>query len=397
MPRRLTPFARILAAGIVLRLILVFSLPLYPARNPLPGYNDEPMHLQYVRYLDEWGRWPIWSAEESRSDSLVDEYPQPPLYYAAALPAYRVGEWIRVGCGLYGARLVSVFFGIVAALFVFWSARRLTGDHRTALGALAAAALAPNSVVFSSLVTNDAMLFGFAAMAFHSVLLSRAGEGGAVRQVKTGLMLGVAVWGKMTALALLPLGLWAAPRGVSRDDRLMARWRVLVVAICAVMPLVVWNVSHYGQVAPTVSIYTPEETLGRSGGGLSHPVQAAKYLLRTAAQPLEKAWGSPLEKGTSLVWVAGALLLTAIGWWSLRRSSDRWLLVAGILFPLAALGYYNIRFFQIEFRLLGPAFAPLAILAGAGMGRLKLPLWAQGLFWAGPILILPIITTTLLG
>jgi hypothetical protein len=397
----------LLAIGLGIRLFYVFATPLYPAQTILPGYNDEPLHLQYIHYMVEWRSIPIWYPEESATNPMVDEYGQSPLYYVMAIPAYKAGEFLGEGWGLYGARLTSLFFGIVAAMFVYWSAVRLTNDKRVALGAFSLALLSPNAVIFSSLVTNDSALACVSTMAFHSLLIANAGEGGTVRQVKTGIYLGLAVWAKMSAIALLPLALFAASNrsmssglslttpeqckedGPSRVDLWIARWRTLITATAVAAPLIVWYAAHYGLGMPMVERYSPEVAMHVSGGGMFHPVMAIKAVLRTAVMPFEQSWGSPLEKMLTVGCVLIATFLTIIGLREIWRSSYRILVLTSIALLAGALAVHNIRMFQVEFRLFAPILTPLAILLALGAAKLKLPIAAQSIIWVAPLLVLP--------
>ncbi len=376
----------IIVAGVIIRLFLVFSIPLYPEQTFLPGYNDEPMHLNYVRHLAEEKSWPIWDAEASKLTTLVDEFPQPPLYYLIATPAYQLGEWISAGGGLFGARLVSLFFGIVTSLIIYWICKQMLGDRRGARAGLAFATFSPNLVVFSSLVTNDSLLFCLSALAFGSIVFAYKGIGGAVRQVKTGLFLAIAVWAKMSALAMLPLVWFATGRVPREGEAWQARLRTGLTAVALILPLFVWNIAHYGQVVPTVSIYTPEES-GNIGTGFEHPVKAVAYLARTAAQPFDQVWGSIPEKGTTILWLSMCAGVFLFGLWHLRDMEVRWLVLSGFALPVIALIYYNFRFFQIEARLLAPAVASVAIIIAAGMRRLSIPVGWQCVIWGSPLIV----------
>jgi len=387
-------FLSLLIAGALLRLFFVFALPLYPEKTFLPGYNDEPLHLNYIRHIAEYNRLPIWYSEESETNPLVDEFGQAPLYYLIAVPFFWAGEALHTGWGLYGARLLSLCLGIIAAQFVYWSAQRIVRDERIALAAMAAALFAPNNVSFTSLVTNDAGLACLCAMAFHSLLLVREGYGGVARQIKTGVYLGLAAWMKVSALALFPLGLIAIPfvhrrSNIERGDAWMGRWRVLIVAVALVMPLIVWQSLHYGPGMLEINRYSPQATLGVSGGGVFHPLMALKLMFRTAAAPFDQVWGSLVEKGMTSLWLLFAGTVSAIGLFQFLRSRERWMIHGAIGLTLFAFLLFNIRNFQVETRLFIPMLVPLAILAGSGCEKLRLPLAVQVIIWALPILSLP--------
>ncbi len=387
MKQRPKAFWIILTAGIILRLILVFALPLYPEETFLPGYNDEPMHLNYVRYIAENKRLPVWTEEESKANPLVDEFPQSPLYYVIAAPAYRLGEWIKPGGGIIGARMVSVLFGVAGSLIVYWICLKIIGKRRAALAGMAFVTFSPNMALFTSLVTNDSLLYCLSALSFASIIALREFVGGSLRQIKTGLVLGLAVWAKISALSLYPLAWLVVGEETRWRDAWRARLRVFIAVGVVILPLVVWNLVQYGQFIPTVSITTPEESRGIGGAGVEHPVTAITCLARTAAQPLEQVWGSIPEKLMTTIWVVIGAIGLSVGALSLKHSPSRWLIFWGLLFPVAALIFYNFRFFQIEARLLFPAMAPLAVIVAAGMSRLKIPIGWQCVIWGAPLIV----------
>jgi 4-amino-4-deoxy-L-arabinose transferase-like glycosyltransferase len=246
-----------------------------------------------------------------------------------------------------------------------------------------------SSDLFTSIVTNDALLICLAAMCFHSLILTRRGMGGAGRQVMTGLLMAGAVWAKMSGLVLLPLAWFAVPRGAATGERWAGRVRVLFVAIIVIAPLVAWNQAHYGSPVPFTPVNMPEETLGVKGGAVFHPLMAVKIWLRTAASPLDAVWGPLVERLVSLTWVVLWGGLTAVGWLTLMRTERKdYLLPAMIAFAMLGFVFYNVTRFQVEFRLLGPAFPALAVLASVGAGSARLKPLTQALLWLAPLVLL---------
>lgn len=383
MPDRPPAFWIILSAGFLIRLALLLTLPLYPEENSLPGYNDEPLHLAYVKHINEHWSWPVWTQTASDSTNLVDEYPQPPLYYLLAAPLYRLSQVISADAGLIGARITSLICGMITLYLIYTVGYIATLNVQTALAAVGFAAFSPNTVIFSSLVTNDALLMLLSALVFIMLfdqLVNKDSVG------RAGIAIGLAIWAKMSALTLLPLVfLWG--REQPKRTKWQARKRVLFFAGLIATPLILWNFIHYGQVVPTLSIYTPEESGAIRDGGWLRPLMSLTYLARTASQPMQQIWGTSPEKLSSLLWVTGlgaALWVGMLGLFSLKNKS---LIIWGILLPFTALMIYNIRYYQIEARLLLPALAPLSILVALGSVKLRVPLIVQCLFWLMPLVL----------
>jgi len=385
-------FLALIGLGLALRLSFAWMTPLFPDRSILPGYNDEPLHLFYVQHLAAGGGIPVWGVSADTSEHLAGEFTQPPLYYATASSPYKLGEALHNGWGMYLARLVSVICGLVAALFTYRIATlwfRNDGGNVIALGAFAAMLLAPNAVVFSSIVTNDALLMALSALSLYSIIRCRSESTSVTRQFLTGLFIAAAVWTKLSGLLLIPLIWFAAPPEASPNFKWALRLRIGLVAVMGVMPLFAWNLAHYGHIIPRTPGYDPESVLGITGGAVHHPVMALKIWLRTAAQPLDAVWGSLPEKLVSLVWVVIWGGVTTFGAFTLLKGKTGGLFLTSAALLLLAFIYRNIGLFQVEFRTLAPAFPALAVMAGVGAAGANLSVITQVILWVTPLVILP--------
>ena len=377
-------------AGLTIRLVFVIFTPLYPNEQILPGYNDEPLHLKYVSFVASERKLPVWTKSNDDARQVIDQYVQPPLYYTLSAPFFALGEFLNRGSGLYLVRFFSLIFGLVAGWFTYRLALLCSKDERLALGAAAAVLFSPNGVVFTSLVTNDALLLCLSAMVLYMIVRSRVGDTTIKHQVLIGLLAGCAVWTKMSGLLLLPLILLAVPDESTRRDRWFIRIRVFSAAVIVIIPLVVWNYIRYAQVIPLAAGYSPEEVLGVSGGAVNYPIMAAKIWIRTAAIPFDSVWGSLPEKLVSAIWTLWWGSLTLAGGYLLIRSSD-WIFPAVVMTVVAGFIIHNIDMFQVEFRLLTPAFPALAVLAARGASVVRVNPAIQAVLWAIPLIVLPLL------
>ena len=381
--------------GITVRLALMVMTPLYPDEKMLPGYNDEPLHLHYVEHVANGGGWAVYNPINADSDTLTAEFMQSPLYYFLAAPVYKLAETAHRGWGLYGARLVSIICGLIAALFAFRTALLWSGNRKIAAGTLAAMLFAPNAALFTSLVTNDALLICTAAIAIQSLVLCRVEKGSLARHMLTGVFLAATVWAKLSGLMLLPLAFFAGRPGDPPRLRWAARIRVLLVALALASPLYIWNLKHYGQKipggsSPLVEKFSPEQTSGTNGAALYHPVKAVKIWLRNAAQPFgDSRWGSTAEKVSSLFWVLiwGGCFLIGI-WKSLYDHPSGIMFIVAIMLVAAGFLWRSAFMFQVEFRLFAPVFPALAILTSRATVMLPVSPAVQGLLWFLPMLLL---------
>ncbi|NQT33885.1 phospholipid carrier-dependent glycosyltransferase [bacterium] len=388
-------FLIILALAVLLRLFILLFLPLYPEQGILPGYNDEPLHLQYVRHMASEGNWPIWESSTDSLNYMTDAYVHPPLYYSITARVYQLSEHITEGGGLYGARLLSIILGLIAGLFIYHTALLYFRDSNIALGAFAAAMLMPNTILFTGIVTNDALLYCMAALAIHSLVQCRSGGKNILREIITGGFIAAAVWTKMSGLTLIPLAWFAANHESRNRDKWLTRVRVFIIAIMLIMPLLLRNISVYGQFVPgqrtpLAEEYWPQQAVGVSGGGIQHPMKATMTWLRLTAVPLMDVWGSLQEKILSVLWIIvwGAVFLYG-SYLLLKRETVDYFLLSIVLLVLIGFIWHNIRLYQVEFRLLMPAFPALAMITAKGADSLRIPVMIQVVIWCLPILLLP--------
>lgn len=394
--RDVQSFLILIYLGFSLRMFFVFYIPLYPEVEILPGYNDEPLHLHYVEHLASGKRWPIFEPTGIDSvDHLNGAFIHPPLYYKSAVPAYKIGEFLHDGWGLYMVRLVSVLYGIIAGIFAYRMAYILTNRRRIARFTLAAMMFAPNAIVFTSLVSCDALLICLSVMTLYNITLCRQSRSNDIRPVLTAVFLAAAVWTKLTSVVLIPLILFCAPPSAKFRQRLIQVVKLSITFTLLILPLVIWSMANYGYPYPGGGVpaqaeYLPEEAVGVVGGAVYHPVMAAKIFLRTAAMPFDSLWGSLLEKSISALWLLAWIIFLAMGTVvSTKQKNLSNLLMAAIFLMTAAFIFRGLFHFQVEFRTYAPIFSVLAILTALGYERLNLPMWFYSVLWLAPFAVIP--------
>ncbi len=381
-------FILILLIGISIRIGLMILIPLYPENDPLPGYNDEPLHLNYVNQVSGGDWWPVWEASKDSLNYLTDSFVQPPLYYLLTSALYRTAGNLHKDFRLYGARFFSVLLGIMASLLVYLTVFIWSDDHNIAIASFIAMMLSPNSVIFTTLVTNDALAICLSAIVFYLVMGRRAGL--KVNYYILGVAFGAVVWTKMSGLALLPLIWYVASSDLNDREKWIARGKVAAVALIIIAPLLIWNIYHYGepipgQMSPLASEYWPEEASGIEGGAIFHPIIATKNFLRLMVVPFDALWGGK-EKAVSVIWILiyGSLFVYGLFLTLRKQPNGNWFIV-GIGLVLAGFIFHNIKLFQVEFRLFAVAYPAMALVMGRSIAQLKLPIMVQMMLWGIPL------------
>lgn len=202
MSRERALAAVLFAAAALLRLHGAWSAP------PLTGF-DGPYHAAYIGILHGERRWPLpdegWATFH------------PPLYYAlSALLWGLLPQDLPARGVLFALRCVNVAAGLLLGLAARSAARKLFPERpRVALAATALALFLPMLVPLSFLIGNQILAASLAAWGLVLLLRALEAPGSARRTLAAGLVLGLAVLGKLdaapvalaAALALLLTGL----------------------------------------------------------------------------------------------------------------------------------------------------------------------------------------------
>ncbi len=269
-----------LAPCIALLALFLLLATLYHCAVPLGEGPDEAGHMQYVLFLAREGRLPMQGSDAASSD-VPGEGHQPPLAYLLALPAVawlppdaphfeqtsnphfiwnggsesaalmrasrEYWPWRGVVLAWHLARGISALLGAVAVACVWGAAHELqrgqgAGGSGAGFPLLAAAlvALNPQFLFTSALVTNDVLLVALAAaLLWHCLAWSNRARASATLPtlptlagpLLAGVLFGLALLTKQSALLLVVLPLWASWSAAHLPSRWSSR-RFAVALLC---------------------------------------------------------------------------------------------------------------------------------------------------------------------
>lgn len=395
-----------LFAGIALLYLLLASL--YHVAVPLGEAPDEPGHIRYVLFLASEQRLPVQRQPYETSD-VPGEGHQPPLAYLLATPAAlwlpaeqrtlyltanpqftwsggtdtaafmrasnQYPPWQGVTLAWHLARGFSTLWGLVTLACIWGIARTLAPDDVwLAVLATTLTATLPQFLFTSVIVTNDALLIALAAAILWGCVALLANPTPPPHPLRLiallGLLCGLAMLTKQSALLLLPIAAWSIWRvGYMRGVLL---WATLIVGVAGWWYL--RNLGLYGD-----------------------PMGLQSFRSTYATDPMRwsdgQAWGSALWQLLRSSWAFfGWINLPAPVWvyvlyalvsvvagagWLLRRHPlpVAWLPV--LFLPLLALAWL-LSFAAVaglvawQGRLIFPALAAFALLLAAGLRHLHL-------------------------
>jgi len=212
----------IVGAGIALRFAMLFG---FDVRT---GY-DAPDHWPYIEWFrQQWSLPPLMLCRETY---------HPPLYYVIA------GLFDRLVVDVRLLGLPSIVFGSLTLLLVWWGLERhLVGYRLARIAALFLAAVMPSSVHMAGMMTAEALngFLSLASLLLAADLLARPGQGRMRKAVLLGVLLGLEMLTKISALVIIAAVLagagldflWTRASLTERIRRALP-WLVVLVALTA--------------------------------------------------------------------------------------------------------------------------------------------------------------------
>jgi hypothetical protein len=369
------PFAIVLGAAILLRIVLMHVVPFGPrVENRFEGLNDEPAHFNYVRYLAERHELPIQvgNVRDPGAFERADfEYYQPPLYYLlCALPVHWSGEhvalWICRGLSVAFALLSLPLLSGVLGLLGMGQAERRAG--------VTFAALLPVHAYFSSVVSNDSLCW-LMALAITHELLMRVQTNLAGRpqprftlepDLRVGVLLGLGMLTKSAIIAFYPVTVLAYALVMQREGGRRAFTGVAVAIGSSLLFAGSWymrNMLLYGSpLALDMGFGSPQPgrlVLGTQLLAVTGTVQSFWFPMRHV----------PNSAAENAVWALGLALVAlhvvaAIAYLASRRPLGPPVVVALTIIAVVMAGHValNLRWGEAEGRFLLPALGPIVYL-----------------------------------
>jgi 4-amino-4-deoxy-L-arabinose transferase-like glycosyltransferase len=384
-----------------------WNLATPPFDNP-----DEPAQWNYVRYVADTGSLPVLRAGDDPAalldrlrsahfppgesiDAIRYESHQPPLYYATAALLYKLTAGLTLVRHVQAVRLLSTLFGALTVLVSWRLARALLPEEPLlALATAAFVAFVPMHVNMTAAVENDALSNLLLAVGVLALLLWLQ-RGLAWRgAVLLGLIMGLALLTKVTALVIVPLAVLTAIlryRRAGRDGG-HAHPLAALLGACAVT-LLLWgwwvgrNMLTYGRHDPLALDINRLVVSQPLTGPLTRGAVERFITISFDSFWAQFGWmGIPVPAiypVLTLLSVLAALGLVVALFRALRaeagpavvraRAGEVLLVVAWPVLVLAADVQYNLTFIQAQGRYLFPGIGGIGLFFMLGLSRLAGP------------------------
>ena len=199
----------ILLLAILIRLWFIVTVP--TTWNPdiwaIQAHNDEPAHINYVRYLMQYGELPIQKHHVQEPDAFIRnefEFHQPPLQYLICAVTARLFVIPHDSDALiYFCRAVICLSGIISIL-LFYKLMTQNFHMSSSLFLTFIYSLLPVHIRHSSCFSNDHLVWILTLILFLQIKRRYDNTDIGIRSILLeGFILGIALWTKMTAMPLL--------------------------------------------------------------------------------------------------------------------------------------------------------------------------------------------------
>ena len=312
--------ALIALVSLFLALLLLFSII-----QPLGRTPDEAAHMQYVQFLAEHRRLPIFAPVGGGEGGYEAQHP--PLYYAVAAAVHAAtggleDRWRWHVLRWWTALLVGGgAFWVCLAFF-----RRLWPDApRVAFLGTAATILMPLTILYACYINPDGLAFLLVTVAFYLSLLTITEEPSTARAALLGLCIGAAALTKLSAgVAVVPaIGAWVI---LARRGRLRGRSGDAALSLGIAFAVGGWwyirNLIYYG--TPFIHTAAPygsalDNAFASGRFGFFAWLAARETYLSTWIQ---RGWLPAGPAEWAFYGFITLLLLGAVIGWGVRRGDD---------------------------------------------------------------------------
>lgn len=360
-------FVYLLALAALVRIYFVLVTPFYwnGEQGSLQAFNDEPAHINYVKYLMKNHVLPVQTQNIQDEDALKTfefEYYQPPLTYDIFSTA---GSILGISPDSYNlvltARFINLILGLLSIFYFYLLVNRLFQSH-VAIILSYFYALSPVHIRHSSAFSNDVLLWLLLLILFHSILTDN--WGGYKKIILEGLILGAALLTKSSGLVVV--GVYLVLMAINYKN--YQRWLTpVLIALLMASPYFIRNYSLYGEFLG-ISISHGAYTLGLSSLNPTLWFKFFRSLIISSSFPYDTVTIPLLLKAPAyIVWaciIFLSLILSLKNIWQKKNRLTTAIPEITWILSFTAMLVYNWNILMVEFRVIYFAFPMTLIILG---------------------------------
>lgn len=210
-------FVLVICISLFFRVKIIHELPLGLTANEygLTGYDDEPAHLNYTKYILKHSSLPILENKITDPDALeINEFEnhQPPLYYTAVAVAANTFSITENNTILLWGRYINLFLALISTYIFYLIFTHYGWSYIKAFSAISIFLLLGSSVYQMTVFGNDALSWFLFWTIFLFIL-----KGVRKNWITLIFLLTLLHYTKSSVLVLYPLILFAVYQELSKN------------------------------------------------------------------------------------------------------------------------------------------------------------------------------------
>lgn len=342
------------------------------------GAPDERQHANYVRHLLTGNGLPVLDPKDPNLGENYQSH-QAPLYYLLTAGLAKVTGWYPDSHEGIHLRLLNVLIGGITCLGLYQLIKLATGSDSASLLGTTLTAFMPMVLALHGAISNDPLLYCLCTWALVWLLKADAMGWTWQRALILGLLMGLAIDTKTTAVALLPIVVMAAVFGRREPAIVRGASIALVTAILIAMPWWIRNTNLYGDPL-AIGVFAESFT----GNPRTQDMVAALGPVRYWTEffgwwslrsffgvfgYMDIFWSSNIYRVLATILTLIALGLLRAGRLGLNPPSQRGRLYVYSFLGLILLLYlqFNLTYFQAQARYVYPAIGAIGLGLGTAL------------------------------
>lgn len=291
--------------------------------QPLGRTPDEAAHMQYVRFLSQEKRLPLW--QEQGGGEAGYEAQHPPLFYALAAGLYQLAAPLPENWRWQVLRWALISIGVALFFLCRRFFRALLVTETATLAATATVLLMPITILYTGYINPDGLVLLWTTLAFflswQAATRPTSWRGFAL----LGAVCGLAILTKLSGTPALCLAVWGALISPSPSPESRAPARNALMVLAAAIVVCGWWLARSFVLYGTPFIHTR----GKLGTGLDLAAQTSftNALFLTWRETFLSTWAQrgwfpsgPLEYAFYGIIIV-LLALACVGLWRRGRTA----------------------------------------------------------------------------